>query len=378
MTFRFVHTADWQIGKPFRNFSERMSGKLEEARLGIIDRVAASARQKGAAHVLVAGDIYDAEGLPKRALLQPLARMAAHEGIRWVLLPGNHDPARAGGLWQRLVALGLPANVTACLDAAPIDIAPGVALLPSPLRGKAQATDPTAWMDTAATAPAAIRIGLAHGSVQDFGSSGESAVRIDPARSKSAGLDYLALGDWHGTTRINERTWYSGTPEPDRFPDNEPGHVLAVSIAAPGATPYVERIPSAHYVWAKHRSAIGALSELDALDRSIAALCEAPARLLLQLAVAGSLTLSEHASLGAWLDRLDARLAYLEPDLSALRVRMESDDLAQLGEEGELRFAAERLQRAVSDPSDPRRDLAQAALVRLFQIAREVELETAP
>ena len=58
-------------------------------------------------------------------------------------------------------------------------------------------------------------------------------------RAATARLDYLALGDWHGTRRIDARTWYSGTPEPDRFKANEPGNVLQVDIARAGAEPIV-------------------------------------------------------------------------------------------------------------------------------------------
>ena len=96
-------------------------------------------------------------------------------------------------------------------------------VLPAPLTAKSTSRDPTAWMDAAATPSGSLRIGLAHGSVQGFGSAGEANVPIDPARAKSAGLAYLALGDWHGTTRISERVWYSGTPEPDGFPRQRAG-----------------------------------------------------------------------------------------------------------------------------------------------------------
>ena len=68
-------------------------------------------------------------------------------------------------------------------------------VLPAPLTSHAPGRDPTAWMDAAATPPGTLRIGLAHGSVQDFGQSAESAVRISPLRAKSAGLAYLSLGD---------------------------------------------------------------------------------------------------------------------------------------------------------------------------------------
>ena len=104
-----------------------------------------------------------------------------------------------------------------------VEVAPGIALLAAPLVSKSTSRDPTAFMDAAASPAGAIRIGLAHGSVQGFGSAGEANVPIDPRASKSAGLSYLALGDWHGTTRISDRVWYSGTPEPDGFRDNDPG-----------------------------------------------------------------------------------------------------------------------------------------------------------
>ena len=84
------------------------------------------------------------------------------------------------------------------------------------------------------TPAGALRIGLAHGSVQGFGSAGDANVPIDPARVKSAGLSYLALGDWHGTTRISDRAWYSGTPEPDGFRDNDPGNALIVRLDGAG------------------------------------------------------------------------------------------------------------------------------------------------
>ncbi len=87
-------------------------------------------------------------------------------------------------------------------------------------------------MDGVASPAGTLRIGLAHGSVQGFGSAGEANVPIDPARVKSAGLSYLALGDWHGTTRISDRAWYSGTPEPDGFRDNDPGNALVVRSTA--------------------------------------------------------------------------------------------------------------------------------------------------
>ena len=58
-------------------------------------------------------------------------------------------------------------------------------------------------------------------------------------------------------------TWYSGTPEPDRFKDNDAGNVLHVTITAPGEEPVVLPVTSqALYMVQRlrdeaHRFAIG-------------------------------------------------------------------------------------------------------------------------
>ena len=57
---RFIHTADWQIGKVFRRFGER-EALFRQARLDAIDALGALAMREEAAHVLVAGDVYDME-----------------------------------------------------------------------------------------------------------------------------------------------------------------------------------------------------------------------------------------------------------------------------------------------------------------------------
>ena len=45
VTFTFVHTADWQIGKTFGAFPEEKASVLRHARLDAIDRIAEAARE---------------------------------------------------------------------------------------------------------------------------------------------------------------------------------------------------------------------------------------------------------------------------------------------------------------------------------------------
>ena len=58
--------------------------------------------------VLVAGDVFDSETVSDALIGTLLARLKAHPKLTWHLLPGNHDPARAGGVWEAIVGAGLP------------------------------------------------------------------------------------------------------------------------------------------------------------------------------------------------------------------------------------------------------------------------------
>lgn len=368
MDFVLVHTADWQIGKAFGTFDAETATLLKDVRLNAIDRIGALARGAGAAHVLVAGDIYDVEVPGTRTLRLPLERMRQSPALTWHLLPGNHDYARDGGIWDRLISIGLPENVVAHVEAGPYEIAQNVWLLPSPLRARATSVDPTAWMDEAATPEGALRIGLAHGSIKDFGETNDAAVKIDPTRVKRAGLDYLALGDWHGVQKISDRCWYSGTPEPDRWPDNDPGHALLVRFNGANGLVDVSIEDTATYTWLKRFMRIEAASDLDILESELVQLGAEPARLLLQLTLEGALSLHERAALNERLSIMDARFRHIELVADALLSRPAQDDLEKLSQLEGLSAVTERLAAMVGDNNKPRAKAAERALLRLYEM----------
>lgn len=373
MGFTFLHTADWQIGKPFRNFPPEVAGRLDSARLDAIDRLAVAARERGIRHVLVAGDVWDSEYAESKVERQPLARMAKHSDIGFVLIPGNHDAARPGSVWTRLAARGLPGNVTPLVLPEPHTLTPGVVVLPAPLVTRAPSRDPTAWIDGAATPAGAMRIGLAHGSVQGFGSEDEGGEGlIDAARAKRAGLDYLALGDWHGTTRINARTWYSGTPEPDRFRDNEAGEALAVTIGGAGAVPVVERITTGQFAWIAIQETLTEAADLDRLERRIRDRGTALDRCLLRLTLSGRLPATELYRIETWSDALMSEAAHLEVDAAAVGIAGDAADPAVFGAAGELRMAADRLAAMAAGGDAAVAADAAAALRRLLAVLAEV------
>jgi DNA repair exonuclease SbcCD nuclease subunit len=374
MSISVLHTADWQLGKRFGALPQEKRAVLREARLDAIDRLAASANEGGARHVLVAGDVFDSETVSLELVGRALARLAKHSSLVWHLLPGNHDPARAGGVWDALRRAGPSANVVVHLEARPHLLEPGIVLLPAPLFSKGSSLDPTLWMDRAATPDGTLRIGLAHGSVQGFGSEHAAPRHIAPDRPRSAGLAYLALGDWHGTQRIGERAWYSGTPEPDRYPDNQPGHALLVRLDGPTAPPHIERVATGRYTWARRRERLADATDLAGIEAEIRSLAPAADRLVLRLDLEGRICAAEHAVVLEWLDRLEPALFHLERGLDGLEVAGGPEEIAALAA-GELREAALRLQAMVADGADPVRAVAGRALGRLLALARQVEEE---
>lgn len=367
MRFSFVHTADWQIGKPFGRFEPDKAAVLRHARIDVIDRVVEAAVANGARHILVAGDVFDSETASIDKVVAPLvARLAGYREMTWHLLPGNHDPARPGGVWDSVRALQPPETIVLHLAPVPREIEPGVFLLPAPLVAKSASSDPTAWMDTAATPPGALRIGLAHGSIKGFDSLGEAAVPIDPSRVRTAGLTYLALGDWHGVKQIGPRAWYSGTPECDAFADNEPGSVLL--IAAGTGEPAVATRRTGRFRWIRRTIDLTALEDIAATLGEIELLGPEAGHVLYDIRLRGRLGVHD-------ADVLDRQMRSASAGLFAFNVDRGQLDVVTGGaslETGDatLDLIARRLEARAQEGDPAHRRAAKLALVKLAAMSR--------
>jgi hypothetical protein len=362
---RFLHTSDWQIGKPFGRVPPEAAAALKEARLEAITTLAAAARQQGAPAVLVAGDVFDSAEPGDRALRQVQMRMAADPAIRWILIPGNHDPARAEGLWSRFT-YSAPANVESVLEPQVVALGEDVAVLAAPLSHRRTSGDPTAWFDTAATPPGVRRIGLAHGSIRNFGGDGaEGTNLIAPDRAQRAGLAYLALGDWHGRLMVDAHTAYSGTPEADDFGRADTGCALCVTLGAHGAPPGIVPVPTGRYDWQATTWRIAAAGDLEPMRAELARAADLE-RLVLRLTVEGVMPFADVALARDMLqNRLAHEVHWLDLRAGHLIGRAAEDDLALIDAQGPLRVAAERL-RALAAEGGPAGARAGAALERLF------------
>lgn len=330
---RFLHTADWQIGRTFTRFEPESAVLLAEARLNAVERLAALATEHRVDAVLVAGDVFDAQILSERTLRRLFLALKGFTGS-WVLLPGNHDAGLPQGVWQHVQSLGvMPEHVHVALRPEPICL-PGsnLVVLPAPLTQRHTVHDLTAWFDHADTPEGWVRVGLAHGCVSGFlPESIDAPNPIAADRAQRAGLAYLALGDWHGCKAINERTWYSGTPEPDRFRSNDAGHALLVTVETSTDVPDVQKLPIGLHRWWQHEVTLSVPSDLDAL---LTWLHQREATDVIDLRVSGSLDLAGRTRLQRTLGEIHARVRHLQHTLDGLTWAPTDDELATLQADG--------------------------------------------
>lgn len=363
---RFLHTADWQIGRQYGRFASEDAALLASARLSTIKRLATLATEHQVDAVLVAGDIFDAPTISERTLRQLFLALEGYAGP-WLLLPGNHDAALPEGVWAMARKLkAVPANVH-ILDTPGVTHLPesNFAVLAAPLTQRQTYADLTAPFSQWETAPGLLRIGLAHGSVQGIlADTLDNPNPIAADRALEARLDYLALGDWHGTRQINERTWYAGTPEPDRFRNNEAGHALLIDIEAPGALPQVQVLPTAQHHWFQLQATLHLSSDITHLLERLGSL---PPDSVVDLELDGELSLSDQQSLLEELNRIAAHHRSMQWHTEQLRLQPTDEDLTRLQADGYLADVLDELRAAQEGPDGTTARAALALLASLLQ-----------
>jgi DNA repair exonuclease SbcCD nuclease subunit len=265
MNVTFLHTADWQLGKPFGGVEDvHKCALLQNERLAVIKRLGDRVREGGAAFVLVAGDLFDSPHATKATVAAACSAIGSI-GIPVFVIPGNHDHGGAGSLSEQEFFKReqgqLAPNLNVLLKQEPLELENAV-LFPCPLLRRHETTDPTTWLRSSQAFDARFgdkpRIVLAHGSVLNFGSIEDDEESdagtpnlIDLTRLSERSFDYVALGDWHGTKQVGGKAWYSGTPELDRFVkggEHNPGNILLVE-AVRGEPPHVECLRTGAIEW---------------------------------------------------------------------------------------------------------------------------------
>jgi DNA repair exonuclease SbcCD nuclease subunit len=381
---KFIHTADWQLGKPFARVGDPYKRSIvQRARVEAVKRLGALAKDEGAEFVLVAGDLFDSTSVSKATVSAACAAIGTI-GLPVLAIPGNHDHAGPGSVWDQEFFLrereALAPNLRVLVEAEPIEVASAV-ILPCPLVRRTVMGDPTEWLRSAAVyegLPAdKARVVLAHGSTQSFSGKweddeedGSATNLLDLSRLPESEVDYVALGDWHGTKQIGAKAWYAGTPEPDRFPkggDHDVGNVLVVESER-GTAPRVTARRVGGLTWSELSFDIAGDTALGELENRLGTLVGQRAEEdLLRLTLQGSLGLEAAERLRHILEALEARLLRLKLVDRTIAAPTE-DEIQTLTQGGAnpliARVAAQLVQQTTGDGEDAA--VARIALRELY------------
>ena len=256
---RFLHTADWHLGRPFHGES------LLDAQAGAVEHVADVARASAVDAILVSGDLYDRALPPVDAVRladEALARLS--EICPVVVISGNHDSATRLGFGSGLLsragvhvrtdptAIGRPVPLGGALVYAIPYLEPDVTRAALGCEERGHGPVLRAAMEAVRTdlagRPAGTRsVVLAHAFVTGaVGCASERDLAVGGAASVAAatfaGVDYVALGHLHGPQRMGDRARYAGSPVAFSF--SEAAHRKSVAVVdLVGATPGVELVP---------------------------------------------------------------------------------------------------------------------------------------
>ncbi len=276
---RFLHTADWHIGKPLRN-----RNRDDECRAALAE-VLDIARREAVDCVLVAGDVYDASTPPPEAerIVYDFFRELRGAGIKAVVIAGNHDhPRRLSAVARVLEMLDIHVrgeashpNEGGCVvvtgrdgEAAVVAALPWVperqAVLFEEVASPERATPYTQYAERLATAiglfPSRFRadtvnILMAHLFIHDAlvgPEGGERPIHLTQTyavvpQALPATADYVALGHLHRPQSIGaspcRHTYYAGSLLQLDFGERDQQKEVIVFDAKPGRPPDVRHIP---------------------------------------------------------------------------------------------------------------------------------------
>lgn len=262
---KFIHTADWHLGKVLGEFS------LLEDQIFAMNGLLELLRREGADALVIAGDVYDRSVPPAAAVtaFDDFVSAAVGMGVKVLAIAGNHDSPQRLSFANRLVrseGYFVEGSCTLPLAQVPVTGHDGVAvtftLAPFTDRYQLRRLLPEGEYPTYTDAyrallegtplPAGPNVLVAHG----FFAGGEELVRSDSelsvgtgdlvAASALRGFDYACLGHLHAPQTCGRETArYSGSLL--KYSLSEQGQKKAVAVveidAAGAVSVRQERLP---------------------------------------------------------------------------------------------------------------------------------------
>ncbi|MFC4056969.1 exonuclease SbcCD subunit D [Planomonospora corallina] len=225
---RVLHTSDWHLGRSFHRES------LLAAQGVFVDHLIETVRSERVEVVVVSGDVYDRALPPVDAvdLCNEALRRLVAEGVRTVLISGNHDSARRLGFGADLIdAAGVHLRTDPARVGTPVVVG-DVAFYGIPYLEPELVREPWELPERTHTAAVGHAMSLIRSDLERRGTRSVVLAHAfvtggqasDSERDISVGgvahvpvpvfdgVDYTALGHLHGRQRMSETVRYSGSP----------------------------------------------------------------------------------------------------------------------------------------------------------------------
>lgn len=233
MPIKLLHTSDVHLEARLA-FLEERADSHRKLQLQTFDRIIQKIISEKFDIFFVAGDLFDtpfpSENV-KIAVLEQLQKLVEHK-IYVAIIAGNHDRLEPGSVYfdksyrklnPEFVQIFNQLDKTAW-EIPSLDLTVhGVSLF--------KQKDNTSPLDKITKSNRTkFNVALLHGSVEMGKENTNNPLSL--SKLKSAGFDYIALGDWHSAKRIsdNPNVWYSGSPELINIDQGGSGNVLEVIL----------------------------------------------------------------------------------------------------------------------------------------------------
>ena len=370
---KFLHTADWQIGMARHYLDHDAQARFSAARLDAIERMARLAIDEQCEFVVVCGDVFESNQVQRQVLVRAFEKMAAFPQLDFFLLPGNHDPLDASSIYNSpTFTERCPENVRVLKGPEPVQVVPGVELIPAPWPNKHPTSDLVDAACGGLDQASVLRIIVGHGAIDSMSPDANDprviALELLEERIQAGVIHYVALGDCHSTTNVGTtgRVRYSGAPEPTDYDETDPGNVLIVELRT-GAVDVVERhLGTWRFVSGDWE--ISSDKDIEALEEWLSSL-EDKDRTIVRLSMVGQVSVAQKARLDGTLEHHADLLAALErwDSHSDLVVILDEADLDHFGLSGFADDALTEL-RALAEQEDSA-STARDALTLLYRLA---------
>jgi exonuclease SbcD len=328
MSIRILHTADNHIGVSFAQYPDTIRDRLLEERFAALERIVATANDRKAHFVVVAGDLFDKQTVTKRMVERAVEVLGRFGGEQVLVLAGNHDFYEGGDnkLWkwfreaaEGTCVLALFESGTkhfACEDAE-------VRFYPCPCPSKHGENHVIGWVADADKPDGMIHIGIAHGNVEGLGLDAEQRYfNMTEQDLRSSGVHTWLLGHIHvpspppGTTG-RPLYFMPGIHTPDSVKCSHPGHAWWIELESDGTCRH-ELLTTGGVRFIRLRRELENPEGIAALRGECAAL-DGP-NTILDLQLRGRLKDEEMAELMQWLDSLKAGFLHVTHDLDIAAV----------------------------------------------------------